>query len=46
MRGTNRHLRYRGTQPNRIWWSLRCAAINLQRLITLGLTWNGNWATS
>lgn len=43
VRGPNRRLRYRGTTPNRIWWSLRCAAINLQRSITLGLTWNNGW---
>ena len=45
VRGTNRRLRYRGIERNRIWWSLRCAAINLQRLITLGLTRNpSTWA--
>jgi IS5 family transposase len=37
VRGTNRQLRYRGIERNRIWWSMRCAAVNLQRLITLGL---------
>lgn len=45
-RGTNRRLRYRGTERNQIWWSQRCAAINLQRLINLGLTWTGTWATA
>jgi hypothetical protein len=36
-RGTNRRLRYRGVERNQLWWSHRCAAINLQRLLTLGL---------
>jgi hypothetical protein len=45
-RGTNRPLRYRGSVRNRIWWAHRVAAINLQRLLTLGLTQNpdGRWA--
>jgi len=36
-RGTNRKLRYRGVERNQLWWAHRCAAVNLQRLITLGL---------
>ena len=36
-RGTNRRLRYRGVERNQLWWSHRCAAVNLQRLLTLGL---------
>lgn len=45
-RGTNRKLRYRGVERNQLWWSHRCAAVNLQRLITLGLVAgeNGTWA--
>jgi IS5 family transposase len=45
-RGTNRKLRYRGVERNQLWWSHRCAAVNLQRLITLGLIAgdNGGWA--
>jgi IS5 family transposase len=44
-RGTNRRLRYRGTERNKLWWSLRCAAINLMRLTNLGLTRNATaWA--
>jgi hypothetical protein len=39
-----RRLRYRGTDRNRLWWSHRCAAINLQRLINLGLTHQTTWA--
>ena len=37
-RGTNRKLRYRGVERNQLWWSHRCAGVNLQRLVTLGLT--------
>ncbi len=36
-RGTNRRLPYRGVERNQLWWSHRCAAINLQRLLVLGL---------
>lgn len=45
-RGTNRKLRYRGIERNQLWWAHRCAAVNLQRLLTLGLTANadGAWA--
>jgi IS5 family transposase len=45
-RGTNRKLRYRGVERNQLWWSHRCAAINLQRLLTLGLVIgdDGRWA--
>ena len=41
-----RKLRYRGIERNRLGWSHRCAAINLARLITLGLaaTPQGGWA--
>jgi hypothetical protein len=38
VRGTNRRLRYRGTARNRLWLGHRVAAINLHRLVTLGLT--------
>jgi hypothetical protein len=45
-RGTNRKLRYRGVEANQLWWSHRCAAVNLQRLLTLGLVagTDGTWA--
>lgn len=36
-RGTNRKLRYRGVERNQLWWSHHCVAVNLQRLLTLGL---------
>ena len=37
-RGASRKLRYRGVERNRLWWAHRCAAINLQRMLNLGLT--------
>jgi Transposase DDE domain/Transposase domain (DUF772) len=41
----NRRLRYRGTTKNDSWLHHRAAAINLRRLITLGLHHTGaNWA--
>jgi hypothetical protein len=43
----NRRLRYRGTTKNHAWWQLRTAAVNLKRLLKLGLTTeNGSWATA
>jgi hypothetical protein len=40
----NRKLRYRGTIKNDHWLHRRAAALNLRRLINLGLTHNGtNW---
>jgi IS5 family transposase len=39
-----RRVAYRGVARNRIWLAHRAAAINLQRLINLGLTHNGTWA--
>jgi hypothetical protein len=39
-----RKLRYSGIERNQLGWAHRCAAINLQRLITLGLTnTDGTW---
>lgn len=44
-RGPNRRVRYRGVEPNNAWLGLRVAAINLRRLINLGLTRDGpTWA--
>ena len=41
----NRRLRYRGVAKNDAWLHLRAAAINLRRLLTLGLTdTDGTWA--
>jgi hypothetical protein len=43
----NRRLRYRGATKNHAWWQLRIAAVNLKRLLKLGLTnENGSWATA
>ena len=38
-----RRVAYRGTARNRIWLAHRTAAINLQRLINLGLTHHSTW---
>jgi IS5 family transposase len=43
VRNGNRKVRYRGIERNRIAVSERAAAVNLQRLATLGLTWNNGW---
>jgi hypothetical protein len=43
--GGARKLRYRGVQHNNLWLHLRAAALNLRRLINLGLTpTQGTWA--
>lgn len=39
-----RRVAYRGIERNRLWLAHRAAAVNLQRLINLGLDHNGNWA--
>jgi hypothetical protein len=36
-----RRVPYRGIDRNDLWWSLRVAAVNLRRLLTLGLTRQG-----
>ncbi len=36
--GGNRRLRFRGTRLNDLWLHHRVAALNLRRLLTLGLT--------
>jgi hypothetical protein len=33
-----RRVPYRGIDRNDLWWSLRVAAVNLRRLLALGLT--------
>jgi hypothetical protein len=41
----NRKVPYRGVAKNDAWWHLRAAAINLRRLLNLGLTGtDGQWA--
>lgn len=43
--GTNRRLPYRGIDRNRLWLGHRVAAVNLHRLINLGLTHQADrWA--
>jgi transposase len=43
----NRRLRYRGVVKNNAWLHHRLAALNLRRLLTLGLTWsNGTWTVA
>jgi hypothetical protein len=39
-----RRVPYRGIEPNQLWWSLRVAAVNLRRLLVLGLARrDGDW---
>jgi Transposase DDE domain len=39
-----RRVPYRGIQRNQVWWSLRVAAVNLRRLLVLGLAHqDGTW---
>ena len=41
----NRRLRYRGTTKNNTWLHTRAAALNLRRLLALGLTTHqATWA--
>lgn len=42
--GGNRRLRYRGVERNQQWLSTRLAAINLRRLLNLGLHDDNGWA--
>ena len=45
--GGSRRLRYRGREKNRIWLTVRAAAINLKRLVNLGLAHDGtSWVMS
>ena len=43
VKDNNRRLRYRGIEANRLGWAHRCAAVNLKRLLALGLTHDGTW---
>ena len=40
---SNRRCRHRGVDRNRLALSIRAAAINLRRLLNLGLDWNNGW---
>jgi IS5 family transposase len=43
----NRRLRYRGVVKNNAWLHHRLAALNLRRLLNLGLTWiDGTWTVA
>ena len=41
--GGNRRLRYRGLARNHQWLMVRTAALNLRRLVRLGLDDDGTW---
>jgi hypothetical protein len=43
MRDGHRRCRYRGVKRNQLGFSLRVAAVNLQRLLALGLDYDGGW---
>lgn len=43
VRDNHRKLRYRGIGRNQLGWSHRCAAINLKRLLALGLDYDNGW---
>jgi len=43
VRRGGRKVRYRGITRNQIGFAHRCAAINLRRLINLGITWDDTW---
>lgn len=40
----NRRVPYRGVVKNNAWFHHRVAAVNLRRLLALGLNYNGGWA--
>lgn len=45
--GGNRKVRYRGVVKNNAWFHTRTAALNLRRLLNLGLTRSeGTWAVA
>lgn len=43
IRRNGRKVRYRGVARNQIGLAHRCAAVNLRRLVNLGIRWHGNW---
>jgi len=43
VRRSGRKVRYRGIARNQIGLAHRCAAVNLRRLVNLGIDWDGNW---
>ncbi len=46
VRDNHRRLRYRGIERNQLGWSHRCAAVNLKRLLALGLEYHHGWTIS
>jgi IS5 family transposase len=46
IRRGGRKVRYRGIARNRIGLAHRCAAINLRRLLNLGLDWDNGWTVA
>jgi len=46
VKDNHRRLRYRGIEANQLSWSHRCAAVNLKRLLNLGLTHDNGWTIS
>ena len=42
----NRRVRFRGVEENQFGLSLRQAAINLRRMVNLGLDNDGNWSVA
>jgi len=42
----HRRVRFRGVERNQLGLSLRIAAINLRRLLNLGLDFDGEWTLS
>ena len=46
VKDNHRRLRYRGIEANQLGWSHRCAAVNLKRLLNLGLHYNNGWTTT
>jgi hypothetical protein len=45
VKDNHRRLRYGGIERNQLRWSHRCAAVNLKRLLTLGLTHDNDGCT-
>ncbi len=46
VRGSSRRVRFRGVEKNQLGLSTRVAAINLRRLINLGLAYDGSWSVA
>jgi len=46
VRHGHRRCRYRGVKRNQLGWSLRVAAVNLARLLNLGLRHHGGWTVA